>query len=89
MPTIKDVARLAGVSHGTVSNVLRGAKNVKLENVLKVKEAMNGYAAEYKPYMPLYYQRFGDTSEYWDHYIDGIGTFFENRAEHILPFVKR
>ena len=40
MPTIKDVARLAGVSHGTVSNVLRGAKNVKLENVLKVKEAM-------------------------------------------------
>lgn len=28
MSTMKDVAKLAGVSHGTVSNILNGAKNV-------------------------------------------------------------
>lgn len=40
MATIVDVAQLAGVSHGTVSNVIRGSKSVKLENVLRVKAAM-------------------------------------------------
>ena len=38
--TIKDVAKYAGVSHGTVSNVLRGVKSVSLENVRKVEHAI-------------------------------------------------
>lgn len=39
MATIKDVAKLAGVSHGTVSNVLNGRGNVSAEKVEAVIRA--------------------------------------------------
>ncbi len=38
MITIKELARLAGVSHGTVSNVLNGKGNVSLEKVQLVEQ---------------------------------------------------
>lgn len=47
MATIKDVAKLAGVSHGTVSNIINGKSNVKSETVKKVREAME--ALGYQP----------------------------------------
>ena len=40
MATMKDVAKIAGVSHGTVSNVLNGGKGVSLEKVKRVQKAM-------------------------------------------------
>ena len=41
MPTIKDIAREAGVSHGTVSNVINGRGNVSVENwSWRVEESM-------------------------------------------------
>ncbi len=40
MATMKDVAKLAGVSHGTVSNVLNGSKGVSLDKVKRVQKAM-------------------------------------------------
>ena len=40
MPTIKDVARLAGVSHGTVSNVLNGKVHVSKAKVEKIHQAV-------------------------------------------------
>lgn len=40
MVTMKDVARLAGVSHGTVSNVLNGTKNVSLDKIKRVENAI-------------------------------------------------
>lgn len=40
MATIKDVARLAGVSQGTVSNVINGVKSVNSSLILKVEQAM-------------------------------------------------
>ena len=47
MITIKDVAKYAGVSHGTVSNVINGVESVSLQNVRKVEEAIK--ALGYKP----------------------------------------
>jgi len=39
-PTIKDVAKRAGVSIGTVSRILNGAKNVKKSNLEKIQKAI-------------------------------------------------
>ena len=39
MATILDVARLAGVSQGTVSNVLNGKGNVSSEKIRIVEDA--------------------------------------------------
>ncbi len=38
--TMKDVARLAGVSHGTVSNVLNGVKGVSSDKIKRVEAAV-------------------------------------------------
>ena len=50
MPTIKDVAKLAGVSHGTVSNVINGSKTVGSEIARRVEQAMKelGYQPDAK-----------------------------------------
>ncbi len=47
MPTIADVAKLAGVSTGTVSRVINGAENVNPETRTKVKQAIA--ALDYEP----------------------------------------
>ena len=39
MATIKDIAKLAGVSHGTASNVLNQRGNVSSEKISKVLKA--------------------------------------------------
>ncbi len=48
MATIKDVAKAAGVSHGTVSNVLNGKSGVASDKVAKVLEAVKalGYVPD-------------------------------------------
>ena len=47
MATIKDIARLAKVSQGTVSNVLNERGNVSVERILAVQKAARelGYVA--------------------------------------------
>lgn len=47
MATMKDVARLANVSHGTVSNIINGTKGVSLEKIKRVEQAMKELS--YKP----------------------------------------
>ena len=48
MATIKDVAALAGVSHGTVTNVLKGGGNVSPDKVKRVLDAVEelGYTPQ-------------------------------------------
>jgi DNA-binding LacI/PurR family transcriptional regulator/ABC-type glycerol-3-phosphate transport system substrate-binding protein len=50
VPTIKDVAKLAGVSLGTVSNVINGYKSVKSDTVKRVETAIKdlGYQPNLK-----------------------------------------
>lgn len=50
MPTIKDIAKAAGVSHGTVSNVLNKRGNVSYEKIKLVEETAvaMGYAIDEK-----------------------------------------
>lgn len=50
MPTIKDIAKAAGVSHGTVSNVLNKRGNVSYEKIRLVEETAMamGYAIDEK-----------------------------------------
>lgn len=47
MATMKDVAKLAGVSIGTVSNVINNVQTVSIENVRKVEAAIQSLG--YKP----------------------------------------
>ena len=47
MVTIKDVARVAGVSIGTVSNVLNGKESVRLQNREKVYKAVDQLGFQY------------------------------------------
>ena len=49
MPTIKDIAREAGVSHGTVSNVLNKTGKVSAAKIRLVEEAAKklGYKPKY------------------------------------------
>ena len=46
MPTMKDIAREAGVSHGTVSNVLNKTGKVSIEKIRLVEEAAKRLGVE-------------------------------------------
>ena len=60
MPTIKDIAREAGVSHGTVSNVINGRGNVSVEKIRLVWQAaekLGHWAAMYEVFQSEFSQR--------------------------------
>ncbi len=58
-------------------------------NIDRVKEAMNAYADIWKPLMPDYYRRFGDTSNLWNDEWDATIHFFEIRYDLLIPYIER
>ncbi|WP_428771428.1 extracellular solute-binding protein [Treponema sp. HNW] len=95
MATIKDIARCAGVSQGTVSNVLNGKGNVSSAKILLVREAAKklGYTANEKAkllrkgqsrILSVILPNFSDR-----HYIDFLHSFTvyaTNRGFEVTPF---
>ena len=51
----------------------------------EVKSDLEQWAGEWKPYMPYYYKRFGNTSYGWKKNLKSTATFFQERYSHILP----
>jgi len=94
MATIKDIARCAGVSQGTVSNVLNGKGNVSSAKILLVREAVKklGYMANEKAkllrkgqsrILSVIVPNFSDC-----HYIDFLHSFTvyaNNRGFEVTP----
>ena len=77
MPTIKDIARLAGVSHGTVSNVLNGRGNVSFEKIKRVQDAARqlGYSPDDRA------RRLRETIDLKMAMVQVIGIILPNLAE--------
>lgn len=77
MSTIKDVAKLAGISVGTVSNYLTGAKSVLPGTAKKIKEAIE--ELNYKPNQFARNLRTNSNRE--------IGVVLPNTAEHYYAYL--
>ena len=52
-----------------------------------VEADIKTWAKRWKPYMPYYYKRFGDTSQYWRNDLKSTIVFFQQRAEYILSAI--
>lgn len=77
MSTIKDVANLAGISVGTVSNYLTGAKSVLPDTAKKIKDAIE--ELNYKPNQFARNLRTNSNRE--------IGVILPNTAEHYYAYL--
>ena len=54
-----------------------------------VEKDLRAWEGKWRPYMPNYYKRFGDTSWAWSRYMNLTISFFKDRAAHILPEVEK
>ncbi len=77
MSTIKDVANLAGISVGTVSNYLTGAKSVLPETAKRIRDAIE--ELNYKPNQFARNLRTNSNRE--------IGVILPNTAEHYYAYL--
>ena len=62
MATMRDVAKLAGVSHGTVSNVINGSPGVSLDKIERVQAAMRQLGYKQNSLAKIMRSRETDTS---------------------------
>ena len=96
MATIKDVARLAGVSHGTVSNVVNGTKTVNSEIVKRVQSAIK--ELQYQPNAKARSLRISKTNligvvlpnitdRVYSQFYSGIESIFQQAGYTILLFI--
>ena len=81
MPTIKDIAKLAGVSHGTASNVLNQRGNVSAEKINRVMKAAKELGYTINPQAQLLRKGFSNRisvfipfvlKEYYSDFYEGI-----------------
>ncbi len=54
-----------------------------------VLSAQERYTAEWAPYMPDHYKRFGDTSSLWDSSARNMTAFFSRRLQYILKYFRQ
>lgn len=54
-------------------------------NATDVEADLRAWAGRWKPYMPAYYERFGDTSWAWESNIESTTAFFQKRSDHLIP----
>jgi multiple sugar transport system substrate-binding protein len=96
MPTIKDIAKLADVSHGTVSNVLNGRGNVSIEKIKRVEQAAEQLG--YQLNAQAKFLREGQTntisvilpnitSEHYSRLYEGLNTHFTTQGYELSLYL--
>ena len=76
MPTIKDIAARAGVSHGAVSNVLNKRGNVSAEKIQLVEQAARELATSSMPRPSSCGQANLYAGMYGSRHCDGYGPLY-------------
>ena len=54
-------------------------------NATDVEADLRAWAGRWKPYMPTYYERFGDTSWAWESNIESTTAISQKRYDHLIP----
>ena len=87
MATIKDIAKLAGVAQGTVSNVLNGKGNVSSEKIRRVMNAVHQLGYVHNERAALLRKGFNDSLAVI--MPDSAAKQYQELSAHVPNFLRR